>query len=519
MYKPININIFKSIYKFFNFIVVFFALFFLSTINLTYAQSASTIDFTISADKTSVQASDIFNISYTLTNKSKTDTIFNASIKPNFMDKLDGVTFLGSSTGFTIDKLKTAGYTFPNLGPEKSITIIFNFSTNADIISGKKITNLVTGTSIISTILTAKYSTDPVAPTFTKEASLTLPDVAKAKPEISLLKYPAGVTGFDLTLITTENISSVSNVYFESDNAKITFTEPLDLSTPDALNLFKNFNQFVDINVNGYININENKVLKKAKVELKNINYSEIPIIIFNTTKYDKQVTYDKTTKIASFEISTFGKYTAVSSVKTDLPDNIQAKSYTLHGIISDPSAKFDVVYNGQKHTNVIHDISTGNFTLNLEFDDYGQKDIEFIVYAKNGVINSQIVKLNVLNPQETLPTSTPSPTYVVKDEKSFLNLFVFLIFGIIGIGILGVIAMVFLTFYRNRKKKGLISPDKNVLANNDMDIVVTNLNKTETDKGGISENRHELIRAKVENRLTNNLKKPENESMLDSDE
>jgi len=477
------------------------------------AQSAADIDFTVSVDKTAIIPGDSFNITYVIKNNSPTFPAYNLNIKFPYIDQLANVAFLGSSTGISTNTLKTTGYNLASLSASKSLTIVLNFQSDTSLATGQKVQNKLTGIGSVVTTLIYHFASGSSAPDYTKDVSFPLPDVTAPKPAIVSLKYPSGVSGFDLSTLDANSAKSVSGFYIEALN-KITFIDPLDLSTPEALATLTDFTKNFDINNNGYVSYPSNNTFnKKSNIELRQINFFSPPLLFQNDQKSTIPSTYDSKSQLMKFSVPNAGKYTAVGETQLTFPNPITSKIVTLTGKVTDPNSRVEILIGDKKVSGIIIDISTGNFTTNLNFTNSGTQDVYINTIARNGIVNKQIVSVVVIVTDLSVPSVTTVEAYKPKDDKTFLNSFIYALIGIAIVGILLFIFLVFLTFHKRKMKKNeeFVSQPKKYStsfipessSDSDVsDLKTKNIDDHDNIKYNSSENRHEVIRAKVADRL-----------------
>lgn len=458
-----------------------------------HAQSLSDINFTLSLDKASISPGDSFTVTYTITNNSTTSSAYNLKVTFPYIESLDSTTSQSSSTGQTKDTLKANGYSIPTLTPSKSTSFTITFLTSSSIATGSKINNKSDSSQSITSPLTFTFSTDPSSPTYTANGTVALPDVSAPKPAVADLKYPNGIKGYDLSKIDSNNAKAVSGFYLEGKN-KISFTENVDLSSDEAINIIKNLNNFFDLNSEGSVRIAPNNVFnKKANVEIRNAKFIDTPALFLEDSKYTKPVTYDTKTKLAKFDIDGVGKYTLVPEVKTTVPLVFTTKDAQIDGTLTDPLAMLEIEWgDGIKDRVLVVNIDDGKFTAKHTYKEGGEKQISINSYAKNGVVNKQLFTSNVTDVNTTPVPASTTPTTQLKDQDYFKLL---LVIGIVLL-VLTIIIIGFLTFYSLKRRK-LKKSDSDILPI--IEGIQVKGPFDDESKTSSSDNRHEVIKSKID--------------------
>jgi hypothetical protein len=491
------------------FLIISFQTFFIQNIS---AQTAADVNFVINPDKTSINPGDSFNLVYLIANNSATNTIYNIKVDFKYLDQLDNTSFVGSSTGISMASLQADGYKLTSLDPQKTFSITLNFKTNSAIESGKKVLNkLDNSNNALSTMAFTFTQNDPAAPQFTKDAFAVLPDIAAPKPKISEIKYPSGISGYDLSSIDANNVKNVKDFYLQGKN-KITFLEDIDLSSDEAINILKNLNNTFDLQTEGSVKISPNNVFnKKMRIEVNNLSFLETPVLFLDNNRYSKVVTYDKTSQVSKFEVDGVGMYTVLGEVKTQIPEVLNTNTIDITGVMTEPSFQLDIDYGEKKQTSILVDLGNGNFHTSYTFTSSGPQTITFIVNGKNGVQNKQVFRTNVVGTNLPSPTVVPVENTTPQKTLNDKSVFDILKYIMLAIGIFALI-MILVLFYLSFRKRKINEIQRGVNFKRE-DLVVRNSLDEKINRDLVSDSRHEVIKAKLQ------LKFPELEDKLKAQE
>lgn len=180
----------------------------------------------------------------------------------------------------------------------------------------------------------------------------------------------------------------------------IVWTEPIDLSTPQAISAIQNLNREVEYGESYFFIYYEFWIIWRVPVEITfdNGNYVAPPTVL-----KDGKPVQSQDIKLANNHVTVTakdaGKYTVQNAIKLDKSDtSVSDTNYMVHGTVSDPSAKVQLTLNGQPIDSLINvDPKTGAFEKAVSLI-LGNNAIAATATSTHGPVTPDDLSLNYSN-------------------------------------------------------------------------------------------------------------------------
>ena len=473
--------------KFFKFLTFLLLVLGMSLSPLAGNEVKAATDYTLvlAATKTSVNASDAFNFTLTVENTG-TDKISNFEVRVPFIRTIQDTTYGGETPSFnkvlaatefpenfnsrawlinTFDPKEKATYTLkynvaaspktPN-GLISNVTLPASWKDPNGLDSGK-LNSLKTFRADV--YLNKKYD---------QSFEIPLPTLAALNNPISLVTFNSkyifsGSKTTDLKTVTTANIKAFPNFTLESQDIKIEWLEPIDLSAATVASQLTNLDTNLATNW-GKITFNEANLPflnKKVRVTFKNSDFVFAPKINVNKdilSLTDAKATFTPGTKIIVLELDKLKNLAIAPEIQTEesVIESDQ-ESIEVKGKVSDP--RTNVTYKiGEEEIKTLSgiDISTGEFSFKVDLKE-GSQDVEISTKYRNEEETKKIVVVR-RNASEATPTPENTQRSTISAPLNTITIGLILA----ALGLIAIIAGIIYYLYRN-KKKGINAKDSDI--------------------------------------------------------
>jgi hypothetical protein len=296
------------------------------------------------------------------------------------------------------------------------------------------------GTIYINKVTSISTNTPTTSPT--KKTTTTTTKIETIK-DVILPSIFTTVGSATTNLTSIADTKNVTNLTFDVvGKSKVVFSDPVDLSSTTARDLFKQLDSYVRMMHSGIVDIDSSVLSilanKKATISLFNLPFVDKPDLLVNgklaTSKIVSNVSYKN--KTLTFNVTGFSKYEAVPKLTIIEPANnftSEKENITLKGKITDPTATVSAQLNGVSLGKLKVATASGEFTANLK-----------LVKGTNNIRVESLSKFG--------------PPLIATVSAVFKPLVSSKIFIVGGIGLALILIVVIVWWYYKKRKSKIIS-------------------------------------------------------------
>jgi hypothetical protein len=262
----------------------------------------------------------------------------------------------------------------------------------------------------------------------------------------------------DLSKLDPQTLNSVNNFKLETQHVLLEWQKPIDLSSPEATNVFSNLDQYFESSLAKLIYKKNITFFENipVKITFKEVNFVFEPKIkigndIEDITKV--QGSLNRSAREVSMYFDQMKSALLIPDIKTDksiyetTEQNIEIKAY-----VSDPSAKVTYKINPNSEENKIFviDLDSGEFTIPIQLDQPSLQ-VEITATIHNDQSYSKVIIVKSTEQAETTPTEVSNEQTTISMPINPLTT----ILLIVAMSILIIIVSIILyILYKSKKRR-----------------------------------------------------------------